>query len=710
MKRVVTALFVLSVLSATFVGFSDAQAVISSARELTQAMTSHPSEWKSYENRPFDLTCSIIAVTHGIVFADETGRSRANILPSIPHPSAGDLVRISGIVELTQMGRITPLCTSLRVVGKGRLPDPTDVDGPEFASGRCDFQLVRVEGSVLDVIPDAVDSNYDMMILVCDQERIICPTMRGAAERFLGRRVEVVGVCIPAPPMSRQMIGRILSATKPIRCMDDRAEDCFDAPELINSRFRQPRDLSCLGRRKVRGTVLAVWRRGALVGTDENLVARLEFCGDGRPVCGDVIEASGLPETDVFSPILRRARWRKIASKGGTVQGEVIDVPFSSLYSPADFNADASPPNQVHKSILLHGKAIRTTAKVRSLPSSSGLVDYMLVGTDELSIPVDINSAMPRPRGLVVGSTVEISGIYMLECQPWRANAPVPPIKDIRIIVRSADDIQVVATPSWWTARRLLIVIGILAAVLMLVIIWNIALQRLAERRGQRLSDERIARAEAEIKTMERTRLAAELHDTISQNLTGVSIAIDAARQFCDSPRPELTKQLDVADATLDACQTELRNCLWDLRSRTLEEADLNTAIRTALLPHVSDAALEVRFNVSRDRLTENTTHTILKIVRELVINAVRHGHATRILVAGVMERDALRFSVRDNGCGFDAASCPGVAQNHFGLQGIRERLSPLSGEISFESSAGSGTKAVVSIPLSIHQNPLKAT
>ena len=682
-------------------GLSDDKVVLSSARELTHVITADPSNWKSYEGTYFDVTCSVTAITHGLIISDPTGHSQANIQPSIPPPSPGDCVNIRGIIEFCKSGRIMPLCTAIKILNHGQPPNPIPVYGSDFMGGRCDFKLIRATGTILDIVPDAVDENYDILILACDSERIPCPVKRGSASEFLGHEVEAIGTCVPAPPMSRQMIGRILVITSPLRRLDNDPNDFFDVPELTKNRFRQPKDLSTLGRHKVHGKVLAVWNRGALIETDENLVTRLEFRDSARPFCGDTIEAAGLPETDLYSPILRRAMWRTISSAANKTPVPVIDVPFSSIYIDSCLATNETN----HRSSLLHGKAIRTAAKVRSMPSVNGLIDYMLIGSDKLSIPIDISSVFPRPKGLTVGSTVEITGIYLLECQPWRANVPVPPIEDVRIIVRSAEDIRILSTPPWWTAGRLLVVVGILGATLLFVIIWNIALRRMADRRGRKLSTERIARAEAEIKTMERTRLAVELHDTIAQNLVGVSIALDTARQFSQAARPELMQQIEVADATLDACQVELRNCLWDLRNQALDESDLNTAIRMSLQPHINDTPLDIRFNINRSRLTENTTHTILRIIRELVINAIRHGRSTHIQIAGAIDPDALRFSVRDNGCGFDTNNCPGINQRHFGLQGIRERLSLLGGEMKIESSSDNGTRVVCSIPLANHQD-----
>lgn len=78
--------------------------------------------------------------------------------------------------------------------------------------------------------------------------------------------------------------------------------------------------------------------------------------------------------------------------------------------------------------------------------------------------------------------------------------------------------------------------------------------------------------------------------------------------------------------------------------------------------------------------------------MREGVINAVRHGGARNVFVSGSRSGDGFAFSVRDDGCGFDVAACPGVDEGHFGLQGARERIRMFGGELELESEPGKGT------------------
>ena len=198
----------------------------------------------------------------------------------------------------------------------------------------------------------------------------------------------------------------------------------------------------------------------------------------------------------------------------------------------------------------------------------------------------------------------------------------------------------------------------------------------------------------------ERTRLAVELHDALSQTLTGVSMQIDTAAGFAEGKMPAVSKCLHLASRTIDACRMELRNTLWDLRSAALDEPSMDAAIRKTLCQNLAGIDLTVRFNVARDAFSDNTAHAVLKIIRELAANALRHGKASSLKIAGTVEDGKLFFSVRDNGCGFDPDLAPGISEGHFGLQGIAERLERLNGELKIESSLGKGAKITVVLPI----------
>ena len=246
------------------------------------------------------------------------------------------------------------------------------------------------------------------------------------------------------------------------------------------------------------------------------------------------------------------------------------------------------------------------------------------------------------------------------------------------VTARSDESARVTKLPRYLTATNAFLAISGAAILMLFVLAWNTLLRR----------------------HIDRTRLSVELHDTISQMLTGISLELDAARDFAHSDAKEMNRHLDLAARSLVSCRNDLRNCMWDLRNQTLDDVTMDDAIRRTLAPHLSGASLAVRFAVDRELFSDTTALAILRIVRELVTNAVRHGKATSVKVAGCLEDDRLLFSVTDNGCGFDPDAAPGVEQGHFGLQGIAERTEQLNGEMKITSSPGKGTKALVSIVL----------
>jgi len=196
----------------------------------------------------------------------------------------------------------------------------------------------------------------------------------------------------------------------------------------------------------------------------------------------------------------------------------------------------------------------------------------------------------------------------------------------------------------------------------------------------------------------ERTHLAVELHDSLSQNLSGVACQIAATKSTLPRHATESARYLETAERMLLSCRTELRRCLWDLRSDTLDDPNFTEAIRKTLSSVAMGIETTIRFNVPRTRLSDTTAHSILCIVRELVANSIRHGKANAVRIAGEYHDGILSFSVRDNGCGFNPCSCQGPRDGHFGLEGIRERVKHLDGTFSITSQPGKGSRAEVTL------------
>jgi signal transduction histidine kinase len=311
-----------------------------------------------------------------------------------------------------------------------------------------------------------------------------------------------------------------------------------------------------------------------------------------------------------------------------------------------------------------------------------------------------IDMAFPdgSARRIKAASEVEITGVCDLEFENSFGDTLFPHFRGFAILPRTAADVKVLAEPPWWTPFRLVCVIALLALALLATLAWNRSLAVISERKGRELYHEQIASAKAELKVEERTRLAVEIHDSLSQTLTGVSLQIDAAMRNEEKGFSAAERYLKTARQMLASCRHELRCCIWDLKSRTFEEKNMTEAVERMLAPHAEQTRISVRFNVPRTALSDSTTHAVLRIIRELTVNAVRHGKASNVRIAGVFVDGVVRFSVADDGAGFDPKSADGPAQGHFGLNGIRERLNKFNGKMEIASAPGKGTKATVTI------------
>ena len=660
--------------------------------------------------RRFSLKAEVIAPTipgnTTLAVKDPTGAVVLNLGPEPPSDrlSGGDRISVTGGISQKDDGLVFADCNPPKILAHGIPPKAIDISPDGFLHGDHQGELVRLSGTILDVFHDEIDTKFMFMVLKCGTEKIyaaLSTSIEGIqtfVESLVGLEISIEGICIPLRRGGKQLIGYYIHPYKKsdIKMLSP-SFDPFEAPELGNDLFNlTPLQISNLGRRRTSGRVIAAYDRDTVVlKTEDGRIIRAVMTKANIPMSGATIQVVGFPECDLYRINLSRATWR-VAPDCKIADETPVCISAKSLQTNND-----GKPQMKHK---MHGATIRMKGSVLSLPGIGNDDGRLYMKDGDFIVPVNVSTVPDAIRDVCVGCTIEVTGTCIMDSENWRPNSVFPSITGVMIVVRTQDDIRILSRPPWWTPGRLMAVIGTLLAALLGIFVWNRMLNRRAEKRGRELADERLAHVTSDLKVYERTRLAVELHDSLSQNLTGVSLAIRAANRLADSDPDGMRKSLGLAANTLDSCRDELRNCLWDLRNQTLEETDMNEAIRQTLAPHIGDAQLSIRFNVSRERLSDNTAHAILRIVRELATNAVRHGHATQIRIAGAIEDGRLLFSVSDNGGGFDPQTAPGIRQGHFGLQGIRDRIDGFEGDFVLDSSPGKGTKATIAIRLKSSQ------
>lgn len=697
MKQIALVLSALLTRTALAIGTGE---VIRTAADLADATRND-----SGIGRPFELTATFVGKPDWpmqAAIADTSGGMIVSIrdIPQFHKKEipSGTIAKLIGQIELgPNTRRPYPECKKIEVLSRGDPPVPIPTTGKDIICGKADFRYVRVSGIVKDTSRDPADPNYSFLIINSDGEDLLIPIRTADKpfnyEKYIGSRISVTGVPDPSNPGGRRYLGRIIiphpsDMDGNIRILT-RVTDPFDVPILMDFNRIQPESLAQVGLNRIEGHILAVWDRNNLLlkSTDGRFITA-ELYDQEAPSPNQHVEISGFPKTDTYNLILFHALWRPLPETDFATKPEFISV--RTILQDAE--------GRPHIQTASHGKAVKIRGTIRILPSGENNDGRLYIESDGLILPIDIGSVPDVLPEMKVGCEVEISGICIVRFESWSRNNQLPTAKDAFVVVRNHADIDIISYPPWWTAERLAALVSALILLLIGIIFWNASLQRNVRRREAALATEITTRVASDIKVYERTRLAIELHDSLAQNLTGVALEIKTAGRLANTDPRQMGKYLDLAAKTLESSRTELRNCLWDLRCQALEAKDMNEAIRQSLGPLVSEAAFAIRFNVPRERFSDNTTHALLRIIRELVSNAIRHGHAQTIRIAGSIDNNQLLFSVKDDGCGFNPETSPNVDQGHFGLQGIRERIKEFNGEIEIASAAGSGTRAEIRI------------
>lgn len=197
----------------------------------------------------------------------------------------------------------------------------------------------------------------------------------------------------------------------------------------------------------------------------------------------------------------------------------------------------------------------------------------------------------------------------------------------------------------------------------------------------------------------ERNRLARELHDTLAQGLSAITLQLETADALLENgsaarARQAVARALAAARANLE----EVRRSVLDLRAAPLEGRTLPEAL-AALCAESSQKKLPVYFEQTEGSrpLPARVEIGLYRVAQEAITNAKRHAQASYICVQLVTAPHQVELVVEDDGRGFDPDRIP---PGHYGLIGLNERVRLLGGRVQVCSTPGEGTCLEVVIPL----------
>jgi signal transduction histidine kinase len=199
-------------------------------------------------------------------------------------------------------------------------------------------------------------------------------------------------------------------------------------------------------------------------------------------------------------------------------------------------------------------------------------------------------------------------------------------------------------------------------------------------------------RATTEARAGERTRIAREIHDAISQHLFSIRMIAGGLRKGApDDP------QLQAIEQSATQATREMQALLLELSPAELTDAELVPALEDLCDAYRSRLGIAVDAHLDDVSAPPPVQHALLRITQEACTNAVRHGNTRRLAVSLTRRDGHLELAVRDTGSGFDPTSPHGGA----GLRNIRDRVTELGGTLDIDSAPGHGAALTVRVPAS---------
>ena len=592
-------------------------------------------------------------------------------IPPAQLPSIGE--------ELTVTGNVTggfygPYVIVDQVEKHGSKPPPRPLNfRPDFVqTGLGDHRWIEIEGLIVDVKFEEGKRRGSGLLVTGQSDLVI--RFRNAAEDFdvarigkmVGSWVRLRGSGAPLFNDQRQRIGSdiICSRHQFVEVIEQTGES---EPVRLDEIGRWDSSRTRQALVETSGTVTLVESSSTFVVQSGPYGARINSLSPAGVAVGDVINLTGLAETDGYFVGLRYA---KIAAADGP--GDSVE-PI----------ADSDPLSREHafQLVTLSGRLIEKGRNLINLQVNEALVP--------VSMPAGISATLPPE-----GSELNLRGVKLVAADERGE------VRSVLIAVRDRADISVLAVPSWWTPARYWMAILILAAGALLFLTWLLALNRRVKKQTALIAEQIESNATLE----ERNRIARELHDTLSQGFSGVGYQLASVSNHLATDPDKARKKLDAARQMVEHSLAEARDSLIGLRVPAgAESLDFPNATLAAAKTRCEEA--EVDFEAEREGWTEGsklppeTAYACHRIVLEAVTNALRHSGAARVRVSLAAAAGRARITVADDGRGFSTSDR--APEGHFGLQGMRERAQQLGAALAVRSAPGQGTSVELSLNLS---------
>ena len=565
----------------------------------------------------------------------------------------------------------------LEKLGTGALPEPVRPSWDQLINGSMHCKYVEIEGVVTLIKDDTVDlmtRNGHINI----QLNPIGPPMPADS---LGATIRLRG-CLLADwdgDFRRVVVGSIYLDQNRVTIVHPAPVDPFAIP------LKNVADL--LQFDPLGGALQRVKVSGVLLHKDEQMsylmdgVNGLRFMplGENAARIGDRVEVVGYLDISGPSPLLSDAIVRQFGSAEPPVprklnQNELLNDAFDATLVQLEGVLLSVSPRQ-------DGSVLEIQTGLRRFMA---MLDYT-PNADELPAP---------------GSYLELTGIFVGQ----GGNRVLgQPIDSFQLHLNSLGDINVLSRPSWWTFKRLMLVVFVLVAVLLAALIWIELLHRKVEDRTQQLGDQIRQRQRAEHQREiehERARLAHDLHDDLGAGLTEVNMLSSLVK----NPSTSAAEKEQYADQMSELALrmvTSLDEIVWAENPTNDTVASLAGYFGAYAKRFMDLASVGCGLDVEEDLpdfpIDPSFRRELFLAFKEALTNVIKHAGAAKVWLRIGIQDDNVEVTVSDDGCGVLPDECEPGAN---GLAGMRKRLAALGGHCEILSDPEKGTTVCLKAPI----------
>lgn len=591
---------------------------------------------------------------------------------------AGDVVRVRG--------RILPLmlepgvaATRIVVTGRRTLAAPPDVRVADLMTGRFNNRRVCVTGILRSVRTESLKEGPVTLLSLGTPDGLIKVHVRGSWPELAASRdaeLAVDGVCVPSynsraeflrpevEAFSRETI-HVIPTRPPVRDV----QAGVGRPLGVVAWHPNGYDGHL---RKLRGEVTYVDAAQRFFVLQSDTAVRVNIASGELPAVGDRIEAEGFPTMSDDCGVLDAGSFRPC----GRVEACLKPQPF--------------PGDEIARILKMgdsgeydcHYRLVKIAGRVLS-------VDRLPDGIAELTLAVGAHRVIARvaagaglPEALFDEPPVIVSGVLKVRYGIKDAFARGLTIEGFTLLMRDLDDLKVLSDAV--TARRRFARLATRLGLWLLFPLAVLAAWMWVRAVRQRERSEAVA--------ADRKRMAEELHDTIAQYLSGARLLLFSVQGEADHLSEASRGAVSMAGDILETARRELRDKILNLQSDELLMRPIAQLLRgiAAKANAASGARVRTLLRGLPAEMSAQMKNDVLATVQEAISNAVKHGHARKVVVVSdPIVPDGYALSVLNDGAKFDASSALGPETGHFGLSSMRERAARNGFKLSFGERKG---------------------